>query len=73
MRETTMQEKVAEIATGTSYTAAGGTIVFGLTINEIGVLIGIVLGIATYITNLVFRLKHLSLERDYKERQLRGE
>ena len=73
MRENTMQERVAEIATGTSYTAAGGTIIFGLTINEIGVLVGILLGVATYVTNLIFRMKHLSLERDYKERQLRGE
>jgi tetrahydromethanopterin S-methyltransferase subunit G len=73
MRETTMQEQVAEIATKASYTTTAGSIIFGLTINEIGVLIGIVLGIATYVTNLIFRLKHLSLERDYKERQLRGE
>lgn len=58
-----MQERIAEIATGTSYTASAGTIVFGLTVNEWGVLIGTILAIATFVVNWVYRHKHYQLRK----------
>jgi hypothetical protein len=59
----TMQEKIAEVTTGSSYVAASGTVLAGLTINEWGVIVGIILGIATYVTSLIYKHKHYQLAK----------
>lgn len=45
-----------------TYASAGGTLYFGLTLNEIGVVIGIVVTLATFAVNAVFQWR-----RDQRE------
>ena len=46
-----------------SYTASGSTVFFGLTVNDFGVLIGILVGIATFAVNWYYKHKE-SKRRD---------
>lgn len=52
------------IATPASYTSAVGTVYFGLTLNEIGVVVGIVATVVTLGVNWWFKLQHLRLARE---------
>ena len=62
-----MQEQAAMVANKASlagYTAAGGTItVAGFTTNEIAMLVGVVIGIATFAVNWVYRHRSYKLEK----------
>ena len=46
-----------------SYTASGSAVFFGLTLNDFGMLIGIMVGIATFIVNWYYKAKE-SKRRD---------
>lgn len=64
-RATDAAQHAADIAARASYVSAGGTAFFGLTLNEIGVAVGIVVTIATAAVNWYYRHKHylLAVER----------
>lgn len=55
-------QHAAEIASKASYLSAGGTLFMGLTLSDIGILIGIVCTLLTTTANFYFRLKHDRLE-----------
>lgn len=63
---------VAEkISAAAAYGGSGTAVVFGLTPSEwsvIGVLGGLLIGLAGYLTNLYFGWQRLKLERQAKER-----
>lgn len=46
-----------------TYVFAGGTVYFGLTLNEIGVIVGIIATIATLAMNWWFKREHLKIAR----------
>lgn len=46
-----------------TYAAAGGTVYFGLTLNEIGVVVGICATIVTLVMNWWFKKQHLDIAR----------
>ncbi|MEJ1409385.1 MAG: phage holin [Candidatus Sedimenticola sp. (ex Thyasira tokunagai)] len=63
-----MPDKIADLATGTSYTVSAGTMVVGgLTINEIAAVGGLLLGFATFAVNWVYRHKHFKLAKQDRE------
>ena len=49
---------VEKVATKASYAASGLTIVSGLTVNEWGVVVGMVLGSLTFIFNVWFKMRY---------------
>lgn len=49
---------VEGVATKASYAASGVTIVSGLTVNEWGVVVGMILGFATFGFNVWFKMKY---------------
>lgn len=53
--------QVEQIGTNLSYAAAGGSVFLGLTVDQwgiVGVLVGIVLGLATFGFNVWFKMKY---------------
>lgn len=63
-----MQEKIQQVTSAASYAASGVSTAVGLlTINNIAAIIGIVLGIATFVINWAYKHKHFKLARDRKE------
>lgn len=54
----TAVDAIESIATKTTYTASGLTVLSGLTINEWGVVVGMVLGVLTFIFNVWFKMKY---------------
>lgn len=57
------EERASELAGKATYAAAGGTIVFGFTLNEIAVAVGIIATIITAGVNWYYRHKHWELEQ----------
>ena len=55
-----MQDK---ISTGASYVTSGSLVIGGIAVSDLAIIIGTVLGIATFVVNLVFKYKHLEIER----------
>lgn len=51
-------ETIEKAATKTAYAASGMTIVSGLTVNEWGVVVGMVLGVATFAFNVWFKMTY---------------
>lgn len=60
-----MHHQISEVASKATYAASGG---FGgvglLTWDAMTFLVGLVLGVATFITNLYYKKKHHELERE---------
>ncbi|TDF41575.1 hypothetical protein EYS14_01605 [Alteromonadaceae bacterium M269] len=55
-----------------SYFANGGAIVFGVfTVQELGVAVGIILGVLTFITNLYYIRKQEQRERELHDKRMR--
>lgn len=54
----TVIDQVERAATKTAYAASGLTVVSGLTVNEWGVVVGMILGFATFGFNVWFKLKY---------------
>ena len=55
----------AQAATITTYSASAGSITFGaFTVNEIGVMFGMVLGALTFLVNVYFRLRMVRIAED---------
>jgi hypothetical protein len=50
-----MKDFVSQQASTASYLTSGATVYMGLTINEWGVLVGITLGILTFVVNFWFK------------------
>jgi len=55
-------ERVAETATKVSYSTSGVTLYFGLTLNDIGVIVGIVGTIVSIGVMIYYKSKHYRLE-----------
>ena len=53
-----------------SYLGAAISLVSGVTLTEWGVIFGIVVGAATYFTNLHFKRQHLKIEQQRLEAEL---
>lgn len=51
-------EAIEKTATKGAYIASGATIFSGLTVNEWGVVVGMVLGVCTFIFNVWFKMKY---------------
>jgi len=57
-------DKAAGITTTISYTASGGTTVFGLLkVNELAAIVGIVLGVMTFMLNWFYQHKRYQLAK----------
>jgi MFS superfamily sulfate permease-like transporter len=54
-------EQASDIATKVQYTGAGGAAFFGLTLNELGVLVGIVIAILGFLVNWYYKHKSFLL------------
>jgi MFS superfamily sulfate permease-like transporter len=54
-------EQASDIATKVQYTGAGGAAFFGLTLNEVGVLVGIVIAILGFLVNWYYKHKSFLL------------
>jgi len=58
-----MAERLAQVATTVSYAAGGSTTVFGLlSLSEMAIIVGMVVGISTFVVNWIYRHKHYQLE-----------
>ena len=62
-----MQVKIAEVATSASYTLSAGTVIAGLTINEVAAIGGLVLAIATFAINWIYRHRHYQLAKSQSD------
>lgn len=52
-------EAIEKGLTGVSYTASGATIISGLTVNEWGVVVGMIIGVCTLAFNIWFKMKYM--------------
>jgi len=69
MRDIIMQEQIAKIATGVSYTVSSGTFTIGmLTVNEWAAIFGVILAFATFIMAWVYKHKHYKLAKAVVEK-----
>lgn len=59
-----MSEHIEQLAKAATYGGSGVAVIFGLSVNEFAALVGILIGIAGYITNLIFTWR-----RDRREAQ----
>lgn len=63
-----VSQKAADHITALSYSAGGGTAMFGyLKLNDIALIVGIVLAVCTFIVNWVYREKHFQLAKAQHE------
>lgn len=53
-----MPDRFASAAT---YTSSVGLVIFGMQLSDLALLVGMVLGIATYLTNLYFKRQMLKI------------
>jgi len=51
------------VSTAASYVTSGSLVFFGLAVSDLAILVGSILGIATFIVNWTYKHKHLELER----------
>ena len=54
-------QTIEQVGTSVAYTASGGTVFLGLTVEEfgiLGVIVGIVLGVSTFAFNVWFKFKY---------------
>lgn len=51
-------DAIERVATKSVYAASGVSIVSGLTVNEWGVIVGMILGVATFAFNIWFKMKY---------------
>lgn len=51
-------DAIERVATKSVYAASGVSIVSGLTVNEWGVIVGMILGIGTFAFNVWFKMKY---------------
>lgn len=66
-------DRIADIATGTTYVASGSSVIFGgLTANDIAMLGGLLLAAMTFVVNLIYRHKHYKLAKAQVERDQDG-
>lgn len=66
-----MSDKVSVIASNITYAASGSTAFFGAwTANELALLAGFLLGVATFAVNLYYKRKQLALDEYYREQHL---
>lgn len=64
-------ETLEHFATNASYAASGAAVFLGLTANEwgiIGVLVGIALGISTFLFNVWFKMKYGKITMKYSKK-----
>ncbi|WP_299379619.1 HP1 family phage holin [uncultured Kiloniella sp.] len=61
-----------KVATTASYASAGIVSIFGFSVNEFVALAGILLGIATWLTNLIYRHLHYKLEKGKSDADPKG-
>jgi hypothetical protein len=64
------QDPAEKITTGLSYSAAAANIVFGLTINEISILVGIFLAMATFLINWYYKHQGMKLKEKLLEHHI---
>jgi hypothetical protein len=70
MNGTTMPEPTSSIASAAQYGGSGAAVVFGLTTSEwsvIGVIAGVVIGLAGFAVNTVFQYLRWKREQDFLE------
>lgn len=56
-------EKMERMAGMAPYAGGGSAVYFGLTLNEIGVVVGIVVGVLGLMLNAYFKMQHLRIAR----------
>jgi uncharacterized membrane protein YGL010W len=54
-------QAVAEVASKVTYTGAGTAILFGLTVNEVVALIGLIMGVLGFVTNAYYKRRQMAL------------
>jgi tetrahydromethanopterin S-methyltransferase subunit G len=62
---------LSETASKIQYTGAGSTILFGLTLNDWGILVGIVIGTIGLLVNIYFKRKQYRLTEAYLHSKLK--
>ena len=60
-------EKAAEIASKATYTSATGTLVAGISLNELAIIVGIAATVISLLMNWYYKQKHLELVRHHFE------
>lgn len=60
-------DAIAAGATKVCYSVAGGLIVFGMTLNDVAVILGMLLGVATFLVNWFYKHKSYQLRKDQDE------
>lgn len=58
-----MEPVATKVTSAASFTSALSTAYFGLTLNELGVIVGIIATIVTVVMNWYFKSQHLKLAR----------
>jgi MFS superfamily sulfate permease-like transporter len=64
-------EQAADIASKVQYTGAGGAAFFGLTLNELGVLVGIVIAILGFLVNWYYKHQAFLMRAEHANRRNR--
>lgn len=54
-------EKVHDVSSWVAYSTSGGLVVFGVALNDLALIVGIVFAALTYFTNAWFKYQHLKL------------
>ena len=58
-----MNDVADRISTAAAYAGSTGAVIFGLTANELAAIIGAVVAVLTYFTNLWFKAQHLKIAK----------
>lgn len=61
---------MTKVTSGAAYTSSGLTLYWGLTMNELGVAVGIGATIVTLIMNWYFKREHLKIARQQLDRKI---
>lgn len=62
-------DKASEVATKVQYTGAGTTVIFGLSLNELGVITGIIIGVLGFLTNWYYSHRAFAMKQARHERE----
>jgi len=63
-------ERAAGAAAKATYVGGGGTALFGLTLNEVGVVIGVLFTVATFAVTWYYRHRHYKLQQRLTEAEI---
>lgn len=61
-------EAIANMSSKVTYTGAGTAVIFGLTVNEVVALLGLIMGILGFLTNAYYKRRQMKLIEKLAER-----